>query len=71
MTSEPQPPNTDEQVNKRELRTRLRHILFERYSESDLRTLCFDLGLEYDGLPGDGADGKQNEGTDRLKLAWR
>jgi hypothetical protein len=63
MTSEPRPPNTDEQVNKRELRTRLRHILYERFSESDLRTLCFDLGLEYNGLPGDGTANKARELT--------
>jgi predicted nucleotidyltransferase len=41
----------------------MRHILYERFSESDLRTLCFDLGLEYNGLPGDGTANKARELT--------
>jgi hypothetical protein len=31
----------------------LRHVLADRFSPSDLQTLCFDLNVEYDNLPGD------------------
>jgi len=33
---------------------KLRQILTERFDEGELRTLCFDLGVDYDGLPGRG-----------------
>jgi hypothetical protein len=41
--------------------TRLREMLVKRFSVEELRTLCFDLGLEYDGLPGDGKEAKARE----------
>ena len=41
--------------------TRLREILVRRFSVDELRTLCFDLGLEYGELPGEGKEGKVRE----------
>ena len=31
------------------------------FSDDEFRTLCFDLGVDYDSLPGEGLDGKQRE----------
>lgn len=39
----------------------LRRILTERFDESELRTLCFDLGIEYENLPGLGKADKARE----------
>lgn len=39
----------------------LRRILAKRFSEDDLRTLCFDLGMDYDDLPGRGKCGQARE----------
>jgi len=36
-------------------------MLTERFSDDELRTLCFDLGLDYDLLPGQGKGGKARE----------
>lgn len=33
--------------------TQLRKLLIQHFSLDELRVLCFDLGLEYDDLPGD------------------
>jgi hypothetical protein len=33
-------------------RARLRQLLTNHFDKSELRTLCFDLGIEYDDLPG-------------------
>ena len=41
--------------------TQLRHILIERFNEGELRTLCFDLNVDYDSLPGDGKANKARE----------
>lgn len=41
--------------------TLLREILVTRFSVEELRTLCFDLGWEYDGLPGEGKEGRARE----------
>lgn len=41
--------------------TRLRQILTQRFSDDELRTLCFDLGLDYDLLPGEGKGGRARE----------
>lgn len=40
---------------------RLRQILTERFSEDELRTLCFDLGVDYEVLPAEGKAGKARE----------
>jgi len=41
--------------------TRLREILGDRFSKDDLKTLCFDLSMEYDDLPGEGRSSKARE----------
>jgi len=41
--------------------TQLREILATRFNESELRTLCFDLDVEYDDLPGEGISDKARE----------
>jgi tetratricopeptide (TPR) repeat protein len=39
----------------------LRQILTDRFDEEELRTLCFDLGVDYDNLPGRGKAAKARE----------
>jgi CHAT domain-containing protein len=51
-------PNT---LPDREPLVKLRRILDERLSDDELRTLCFDLGIEYDSLPSQGKTGKARE----------
>jgi hypothetical protein len=46
---------------KRDQLVELRQILTERFSESELQTLCFDLGVDYEGLPGAGKTDKARE----------
>lgn len=41
--------------------TQLRQILSERFSEAELRILTFDLGLDYETLPGDNKNIKAME----------
>jgi hypothetical protein len=40
------------EVSQQEQRVELRQILTLRFDEGELRTLCFDLGIEYENLPG-------------------
>jgi len=47
--------------SKRSARAALRHILTERFDEEGLRTLCFDLDVDYDDLPAHGKAGKARE----------
>jgi hypothetical protein len=46
--------------------TRLREILDARFDREELRTLCFDLGLNYDDLPGEGRAAKARELVARM-----
>lgn len=39
----------------------LRQFLIERFSDSELRTLCAELGIEYEGLTGTNRDDKARE----------
>jgi hypothetical protein len=39
----------------------LRRLIVERYSLSELQTLCFDLGVNYDDLPGEALSDKARE----------
>lgn len=39
----------------------LRQALVDRFDEEELRTLCFDLGIEFDELPGLGSAAKTRE----------
>jgi hypothetical protein len=42
-------------------RTRLRQLLMKHFNAEELRTLCFDLGEDYDDLPGEGKANKARE----------
>ena len=42
-------------------RSRLRQVLATRFNDGELRTLCFDLGIEYDDLPGEGRADRARE----------
>lgn len=44
-----------------ELRRRLRQVLVERFNESELRTLCFELDVDYESLQGQGKADKARE----------
>jgi hypothetical protein len=44
-----------------EARTRLRQILVTRFSDEELRTLCFDLGIDYETLPAFGKESLARE----------
>lgn len=39
----------------------LRQLLVDHFNEGELRTLCFDLGVDYDGLPAEGKANKARE----------
>jgi len=41
--------------------SKLRRALVERFSDGDLRDLCFDLEIDYESLPGDGKADKARE----------
>ncbi len=47
----PQPAPAQRAARRKHL-VKLRRTLTDRFSEEELRTLCFDLGLDYDDLPG-------------------
>ena len=51
------------EVNKSDIRanTYYRRILTQRFNEVELRTLCFDLGIDYEDLPSVGKAGKARE----------
>jgi hypothetical protein len=40
---------------------KVRQILASRFDENELRTLCFDLGMDYESLPGSGKTDKARE----------
>jgi hypothetical protein len=42
-------------------RSKVREFIVKHFSAEELRTLCFDLGIEYDNLPGDGNAAKARE----------
>ena len=42
-------------------RSRIRELLNERYNEGELRSLVFDLGVDYENLPGNTKDDKARE----------
>ncbi|MBK8988594.1 MAG: AAA family ATPase [Chloroflexi bacterium] len=41
--------------------TQLRHLLNDHFNHDELRTLCFDLNLDYEALPGESKGGKVRE----------
>jgi hypothetical protein len=48
-------------VDQERIKQELRQALIEYFDESELRTLCFDLGVDYDGLSGIGKADKARE----------
>jgi hypothetical protein len=46
--------------------THLRETLDARFNREELRTLCFDLGIDYDDLPGEGRAAKARELVARM-----
>ena len=52
--------STEPSVGQARLIT-LRQILTQRFDDGGLRTLCFDLGVDYDSLPGQGKADKARE----------
>jgi tetratricopeptide (TPR) repeat protein len=50
---------------------RLRQILTERFDEGELHTLCFDLGVDYDNLPGQSKADKARELVEHLERHGR
>jgi CHAT domain-containing protein len=55
-----QPPAQQNAVG-RELLIELREILASRFSDGELRDLCFDLGVDYESLAGEGKSAKARE----------
>lgn len=41
--------------------SRLRQLIFELFNEDELRSLCSDLDVHYDGLPGRGTEAKAHD----------
>ncbi len=54
-------PDSEETVLRQKILTELRQILATRFGASELRTLCFDLGMDYDDLPDEGKAAKARE----------
>jgi len=57
----PPAPALEERALDREYLSRLRQTLTARFDSGELRTLCFDLGVDYDDLPGAGKASKARE----------
>ncbi|MBK9711493.1 MAG: hypothetical protein IPO81_09230 [Kouleothrix sp.] len=53
----PAVPPTSTQVD----RVKLRQIITDFFSDDELRELCFDLGIDYENLPGAGKAAKARE----------
>jgi hypothetical protein len=49
------------QAQQNELRTRVRQCLVDHFDEEELKTLCADLGVDYESLPATGKAGKARE----------
>lgn len=52
--------STDRSVDRNQL-VQLRQFFDTHFSEDELRTVCFDLGVDYDNLAGAGKAGKARE----------
>ncbi len=55
------PPVGEEGELDRRALARLRQVFVERFDEGELRTLCYDAGMDYDELPGLGLGDKARE----------
>ncbi len=58
--------NTLDDILGQQQRIQLRQLLTERFSDEELHTLCFDLGIAYDDLAGQGRAAKVRELLDYL-----
>jgi hypothetical protein len=61
QTIDASPSDLEQEPLKPSDRTRLRQLLSTYFDEGELRTLCFDLDIEYDDLPGVGRSNKVRE----------
>ena len=62
------PPNPSQKsVSQHRQLVYLRQILTERFSESELQTLCFDLAIDYENVPGDSKADTARELIEYLK----
>ena len=52
-------------------RTQLRQLLTTHFDEGELQTLCFDLGVDYESLPGVGKADKARELVEYLERRGR
>ena len=52
-------------------RTQLRQLLSIHFDEGELQTLCFDLGVDYESLPGGGKADKERELIEYLERRGR
>jgi hypothetical protein len=52
-------------------RTELRQLLSKHFDKGELQTLCFDLRVDYDSLPGDGKADKERELIEHLERRSR
>jgi hypothetical protein len=59
--AEPGTPDTPVNQDAYDLRTRLRWALTQYYNMEELRTLCFDLGVDYENVQRDTKDGTVRE----------
>ncbi len=59
-SAEPRAPVSALSIDRSVLAT-LRQVLSERFHLEELRTLCFDLGIDWDDLPAQGKAGKVRE----------
>jgi len=57
----PQQPEVQSNRASLEKRRQLREMLSTRFNEGELRTLCFDLGIDYDDLSSGGKTDKARE----------
>ena len=62
----PQEPPVEAPISGREadaytLLVELRRLLVQQFDINELRTVCFDMNIDYEGLPGDGKGAKVRE----------
>jgi hypothetical protein len=62
---------SEEEASWREYLSALRQILATRFSDGELRTLCSDLGVDYESLPGQGKADKARELINHLERRQR
>ncbi len=62
---------SEQEASWREYLIELRQILTTRFSDGELRTLCFDLGVDYENLPGQGKADKARELISHLERRQR